>query len=116
MNAPVFSTSPERRAAYRKLVRLTAVLELEGAAPLAVRTVEVSEEGVALSSPLNIRPGRRCVVRVAVPTRPRQPMLVAQGTVTHSVLSQRDGGFRVGVQFQALPRAVQERLQSFMSD
>lgn len=116
MNSPVHATSPERRSAFRKLVRLTAVLEVEGAAPLAVRTVEVSEEGVALSSPLNIRPGGPCVVRMALPARPPQPMLAVQGRVTYSVLSQRDGGFRVGVHFLALPRSAQERLQAFMSD
>lgn len=116
MNSPVHSAPSERRSAFRKLVRLTAVLEVDGAAPLAVRTVEVSASGVALSSALNIRPGGRCLVRIALPAQPPQPMLAVQGVVTYSVLSQRDGGFRVGVQFQALPRGAQERLQAFMGD
>ena len=115
MNHPASQSASERRTTARKLTRLTAVLELPGVAPLAVRTVEVSVGGVALSCPVNLKPGQTCEVSIALPALPRQPMATLRGVITYCVLSQRDGGFRVGVQFQALSSAAQERIQAFMN-
>jgi len=115
MNQPVSQTSPERRNQARKLIRLAAELETAGGAPMPVRTVEVSMGGAALASSVNLKPGQSCRISIALPARPPQPMLDLRGTITYSVLSQRDGGFRVGVQFQALSSAAQARLQAFMA-
>lgn len=114
MTAPLTTSEPERRSGIRKLVRLSATLEMEGAAPLAARTVEISQGGVALSSPLNLKPGGRCLIRIALPAKTPQPLLAVRAAVVYSVLSQRDGGFRVGVQFQALGQAEEARLQAFL--
>lgn len=112
MNSPLTTSTPisERRSGVRKLVRLSALVEMEGLAPLSVRTVELSPGGAALSSPLNLKPGGRCLVRIALPA---QPMLAVRASVVYSVLSQRDDGFRVGIQFQSLGRAEEARLQAF---
>jgi len=115
MNHPASQSASDRRNLLRKLTRLSAVLELPGAAPLAVRTVEVSVGGAALSCPVNLKPGQTCQISIPLPARPPQPMLVLKAAITYSVLSQRDGGFRVGLQFQALSNAAQERLQAFMT-
>lgn len=115
MNSPLTTSTPisERRSGVRKLVRLSALVEMEGLAPLSVRTVELSPGGAALSSPLNLKPGGRCLVRIALPAQPPQPMLAVRASVVYSVLSQRDDGFRVGIQFQSLGKAEEARLQAF---
>jgi c-di-GMP-binding flagellar brake protein YcgR len=115
MNSPLTTTAPDRRSLVRKIARLSAVLEMDGAAPLSVRTVEVSSGGAALSCPLNLKPGGRCLVRIALPARPPLPMLAVRASIIYSVLSQRDGGFRVGIQFQALSQAEESRLQTFLN-
>lgn len=115
MNQPDSQSSSDRRDLTRKLARLAAVLDIPGRAPLSVRTVDVSLGGAALACPVNLKPGQGCQVSIALPANPPQPMLTLRCVVSHSVLSQRDGGFRVGVQFQAVSAAAQKRLQAFMA-
>lgn len=111
---PLTQDFAERRGAPRRPVRVTVALQIEGRPLLTVRTVEVSASGVGLSCPINLPLGTRCQLSFLIPLAGRPIELRMQGaTVMHSVLSQYDGGFRLGCQFVQLPSDIGQRLQAF---
>ena len=112
---PQVNDPNERRGAPRKLLRVAATVEIEGRSAMTVRTVEVSSTGVGLSCPINLPLGTRCRVSFAIPLAGnRIEVQGQQATVMNSVLSQHDGGFRLGCQFSGLPPALAARLQAYV--
>ncbi|MDD0811724.1 PilZ domain-containing protein [Curvibacter sp. RS43] len=113
MNAPI-TTLQERRIQNRKLIRVPALLELSGRPPLNVRTVELSASGLGLACAVNLAPGLTCTVRLRLIGGEGSVELALPGQLTYSVLSQRDGGFRLGVQFKNLSDDQAKRVEACM--
>ncbi|MDD0840202.1 PilZ domain-containing protein [Curvibacter sp. HBC61] len=109
------SPSVDRRIQSRKLIRVPAVLDIAGRAPLSVRTVELSASGLGLSCPVNLAPGLMCTVSFRLLGPASLTELVLPGQLTYSVLSQRDGGFRIGVQFKNLSTDNAKRLEACLT-
>ena len=73
-----------------------------GPQTLQCKTNDVSAGGVSVICPLNIFPESQLTVYMLIdPGGPTHPQVVfeAQGTVMNTVLSSKQGGFRLGIQF-----------------
>jgi c-di-GMP-binding flagellar brake protein YcgR len=113
MSSPNLDTS-ERRDSSRKILRVPVVLEIPGRAPVELRTIELSAGGLAMACPVNLASGLSCQIRFNLPGPAGQAPIQARASVIHSVLSQRDGGFRVGFQFNGLESTHASRIQAYL--
>ena len=99
----------ERRQQQRKPLRANAELLLPGAAPVTVRTLDISIGGIGVVSALNLPSGSQCVIRLASPAQSRgAPTIRIDATITHSIFTIRQDGFMIGLRFGDLsPEAVE---------
>ncbi|NML15104.1 PilZ domain-containing protein [Azohydromonas caseinilytica] len=107
------ASGPERREHARKPFSTTAYLKLPNLQVIEVHTVDLSGGGIGTVSPLNLSPGAMCEITFHV-TRDTTGVdaVVAYGRVAFSILSGREYGFLVGLQFVNLApeyRAIIER-------
>ena len=105
----------ERREHERKPLRASGQLLLPNRAPMEVRTVDLSLGGMGVVVPANLAPKLACLVRVALPLKPKGSALMeAQATVAHSVLSGNQAGFLVGLQFTSVSAASAAAIKHFL--
>lgn len=94
------TSGPERRVHARKPFSCTAYLRLPTQQVLEVHTVDLSCGGIGIVSPVNTPPGWLCDITFNVTREPSGvDHVMAQGRVAYSVLSGREYGFLVGLQF-----------------
>ncbi len=92
--------TPENRRHERRALRSQATLLLPGGMTFPVQTVDISVGGVGVLAPANARIGTRVSIRLTLPVRPvGTTTFDAPVTVVHSVLSRREEGFKIGLQF-----------------
>lgn len=107
------TSGPERRAHARKPFSCTAYLRLPTQQVLEVHTVDLSSGGIGIVSPINAQPGWLCDISFNVTREPSGvDHVTAQGRVAYSVLSGREYGFLIGLQFVNLApehRSIIER-------
>lgn len=98
----IFKPSDDRRRDERRLFRGGAVWAPVGQSPAQVRTVDLSASGIALVSSTNPPIGCRCRVHFYLPMREGGNKAVdLMATVARSSFSAAEGGFRVGLEFEA---------------
>jgi PilZ domain len=79
-------------------MRSTAQVLVPGAQPVAVRTTDLSPNGLGIVAPVNPPQGLEILLKVAIPKRPAgHHVIEVRARVMHSVFSRRDDGFRIGL-------------------
>jgi c-di-GMP-binding flagellar brake protein YcgR len=107
---------PERRQGDRKLFRGPAQLLLPTREVLRVRTLDISLGGIGLVAPSNLPRDAVCDVKFRAPLMgDRVEMLVARGRIAYSILSGKENGFLVGLQFTDIPPAALALIRSYVN-
>jgi PilZ domain len=91
----------ERREHARRTLRVHAKMLLPNKTVVAVRTIDIGAGGMGVSAPQDLRSGTAVAVQVQLPNPSggERETLLAQATVTHSVLSAAEQGFKIGLRF-----------------
>lgn len=97
MNGP----KDERRTAARQVLRTKAQLLFAQGLVLDARTLNISATGMAIVTDGPIAPGTSFALRCHVLLNGARQELVVSVRVAHSVFSNSDGGFVVGLSFAA---------------
>lgn len=109
----VGSTAPnEQRAAKRKLLKVKALLTMDGAETLVARTMDVSCEGVSLLTPEALKPGTGGMVRFEIFHDGKARLFSARSRVQYCILS--NGEYKVGFQFVSLELSAMASLAKFL--
>ena len=99
----------ERRGQERKILRANAQLRLPGVRPIEVRTLDISVGGMAVVASVNPQAGAACTICIAPVSQPRGAVSVdIRAVIVHSIFSNREDGFKIGLQFADLsPEAIE---------
>jgi c-di-GMP-binding flagellar brake protein YcgR len=93
----------DRRTTERRAFRAPALLKLPSQQVLEVRTFDISVGGIGLVVPLNLRRDSVCDVRVRAPVQAEgMEVIMARGRIAHSILSGKEKGFLIGLEFVTL--------------
>ena len=105
----------DRRRAKRTLFRSHAKLLLPDRDAIDVRTVDISNGGVGVVCPLNLLPGTPCEVHLhfrKIPIGVENVQFQAQ--IAYCVLSGREQGFLIGLQFTAPPKDALKAIDRYI--
>lgn len=106
----------ERRQSDRKLFRCPAQLLLPTREVQHVRTLDISVGGIGLVAPSNLLRDAVCEIKFRAPLLDdRVEMLVARGRIAYSILSGKENGFLVGLQFTDIAPGVLALIRRFMN-
>jgi c-di-GMP-binding flagellar brake protein YcgR len=106
----------DRRQAERKVFRALAELRLPDQQVLGVRTFDISVGGIGVVSPLNLRLESFCHVKVRAPLLGMgMDVLKLHARVVHSVLSAKESGFMLGLEFADPPPAAVSLIKQFIT-
>ncbi len=93
----------ERRRHTRRSLRGASHLQFASHPAVETRTVDVSASGLGIIAPVNPPTGMACNIRFLLPIEPgRNVTISATALVTHSVFTQAESGFKVGLMFTDL--------------
>lgn len=107
---------PDRRREDRKLFRSPAQLQLPNREVQRVRTLDISPGGIGIVSPSNLPKDVVCEIKFRAPLLgDRVEMLVARGRIAYSILSGKENGFLVGVQFTEIPPGAMALIKRFVN-
>jgi hypothetical protein len=113
----VFSTAPtERRGEDRHPYRTQVLLQLPDGQQVVGQSLDIGKGGMGIVTDLNPPTGFVLRVRLMVPAPGSRGsvMFNARTTVANSVLAGREGGFRVGLQFDPLDDASKAALNGIL--
>ena len=102
----------EQRTSPRKVLKTRALIDFDGAAPIAARTVDVGGNGVCISHSAPIQPGRACEVRFELYMDGKASLVRARSKATYCIFS--NGEYKIGFQFVNLDLAAMTLLAKFM--
>jgi c-di-GMP-binding flagellar brake protein YcgR len=81
-----------------------------------VRTLDISVGGIGLVAPTNLPLNAVCDIKFRAPVQSdRIEMLLARGRVAYSILSGKENGFLVGLQFTDIPPASLALIKRYMN-
>lgn len=95
MSAP----NDDRRQATRKVLRAKVQLLLRNSLLLDARALNLSISGMAIAADGPIAPGTAVALRCFLPLGGSKMELLTQARVVHSVFSNAEGGFAIGLVF-----------------
>jgi hypothetical protein len=96
-----------RREHQRKILRTHARLLLPSKEIVTVRTYDISAGGLGVAAGISLIANTQVGVQVQLPRGDGgREMLMAQAVVTHSVLSQAEQGFKIGLRFMLSPHSL----------
>jgi hypothetical protein len=112
--ASIEPAGAERRIDPRKVMRVRARVSVEGDAPLDAQTVDLSLNGVSITSTQQVNVGAQCSVElgVSVPEIGSPPVL---RTVVRYCGRMSEGRFRVGMQFIAVSAEAAKLLTAVLA-
>lgn len=102
----------ERKRAGRRIVKVRAVLAMEGQAPLQGRTTEVGVDGVSVALERPLRVGQAGHLGFDLLVEGRRTPIAARARVHYCVFG--SGEFRAGLQFLHLDTAAASDLARFL--
>lgn len=103
----------DRRAHDRYPLRTEVLVGAPDGSRHVSRMLDIGKGGMALVVPFNAAVGTTLHVQARLPTRPKgNAVFEARAVVVNCVLSNADGGFRIGIQFHPLGARAQEVLTS----
>jgi hypothetical protein len=100
----------EVRRAQRKLLRVTAQIELPNGKSLPGHTVDISQEGVGFCSPFAVEVDQSCTLILALDACGSQSLLTLTGHIRHCTRQPDQTSFRIGMQFSGLDGRAREIL------
>jgi len=98
----------ERRRYFRCPVVLPAVLRSREGGELQCKTLNISENGMALTAPIALKPGSEVAVAFTLPDQPTR-------FTTESKVCWSDGSGRLGLQFLNLSQQQKSELQNWLA-
>ena len=110
--APPNETS-NRRSFQRKAIRQAATI-VHADQAMAVRTWDLSVDGMSLVTPRPVPPGRHCTVTFAIPQQGGDRTITAPLKIVYSSYTGPEA-FKVGAVFSNLDADVAEAISSFVS-
>ena len=106
----------ERRAHVRQPLRTSAALVLPDGRLLIARTLDIGAEGAAVVADIDPGDAETLTVKIRLPARPSGSRLFqAKGRVVARVLTGREVGFRLSLQFDALGVNASRALAGFLA-
>lgn len=104
----------QRRKQQRRAIRGMGSFVLPGS-QIEVRLLDISTQGMGVVAPLPMPIGTRCSARFGLPNESGRLPVQLDATVIGCVLSGNDGGFRLGMQFSALPSATRSAIEDYVT-
>jgi hypothetical protein len=102
----------EQRTSPRKVLKTRALVAFDGAEPLVARTVDVGANGVCLSYPAPIQPGRACQLSFDLFIDGKPGTIETRSKATYCIFS--NGAYKIGFQFVNLDLAAMTLLAKFL--
>lgn len=107
------SGAAERRQVPRRVCRVKVAVQLEDQSLLAGRTVDLSQEGLALLLPRPLPPGSVCRVDFALYVDGVHRAVAAAAEVSNCVFLRDD--VRIGLRFTSLDKNTKKMLSAFVA-
>ena len=104
--------STEQRQSTRKILKVKALLALDGQPPTRVRTVDIAANGVSVSLQDPMQPGQVGQIQLDVLVDGRPAPIVARVKAMYCIFS--GGEFKVGFQFINLDLSTMTQLSRFL--
>ncbi|KQY88268.1 PilZ domain-containing protein [Pelomonas sp. Root1444] len=89
----------DRRSGSRQVLRTKAQLLFQEGLLLEARTLNLSISGMAIVADGPVAPGTTFALRCFLPVAGSKVELVTQARVVHSIFSNAEGGFAIGIVF-----------------
>ncbi|WP_298232721.1 PilZ domain-containing protein [uncultured Azohydromonas sp.] len=106
----------DRRLGERKKFRAPALLRLPDRQVIEVRTFDISVGGIGVVTPMNLRQDVVCDIRVRPPILSEgMEVLLARGRIAHSILSGKEKGFLIGLEFVEIASSMREIIKQYVS-
>ncbi len=106
----------DRRSSERKAFKAPALLRLPDQQVIEVRTTDISVGGIGVVTPMNLRQDAVCDIRVRPPIFTEDMgLIVARGRIAHSILSGREKGFLIGLQFLEIPSSMADLIKQYVN-
>lgn len=110
------SVGMDRRTTERRAFRAPALIKLPSQQLLEVRTFDISVGGIGFVAPLNLRRDLLCDLRVRAPVLTQGPdMLLARGRIAHCILSGKERGFLIGLEFVNLGDIFLSQIKQYVN-
>ena len=103
----------ERRAHPRKPLRTAATLTAMGR-QVPARTLDISKEGLGITSDLNVPVGTKCTIAFSLLIGPRGHPVHLNAIAADTVMSGFDG-FRIGLSLQSLSPHDRNLIEQFLA-
>lgn len=104
--------SVEQRQGARKILRAKAMLVMDGAGPVAARTLDVGPGGMSAVVADPVPTGKQGKVLFELFYDGKAHIIEARTAVSHCIFS--SAGFKVGLTFMNLDMAVSSAISKFM--
>ncbi|MFZ4875182.1 PilZ domain-containing protein [Janthinobacterium sp. Mn2066] len=104
--------SVEQRQGARKILRTRAMLVMDGAGPVAARTLDVGPGGMSAVVTEPVPAGKQGKVLFELFLEGKAQIIEARTAVSHCIFS--SAGFKVGLTFLHLDMAVMSAISRFM--
>jgi hypothetical protein len=102
-----------RRSGDRVALRTSAVLGLSDGRVIPARTLDIGKGGAGVVCDMNLIVGTLVSIRMNLSSNlPGGAVFEATATVSNCTLSNKDGGFRLGLQFNPLSAAAASALRA----
>ncbi len=114
-SSPWANASVDRRQTERKRFRALGELRLPNQQVVPMRTFDISVDGIGVVSSLNLRLETLCWIKVRAPILGAgMDVLQLHARVTHSVLSAKEAGFMLGMDFENPPAAAVSLIRQYV--
>lgn len=102
----------EQRTSPRKVLKTRAVITFDGAAPLVGRTIDVGANGVCISYPAPIQPGRACELSFELYMDGKSSSVKTRSKASYCIFS--SGEYKIGFQFVNVDLSAMTLLARFL--
>lgn len=102
----------EQRTSARKILKVKVVVAMDGHAPMLVRTVDISANGVSISVPEPMQAGLAGQLSFDLLVEGKSVPIAARVKAKHCIFS--SGDFKVGFQFLNLDLNAMTQLSRFL--
>ncbi len=105
----------EKRGFERKSLRGKALISIHNHGPILVKTIDISEGGIAVVAERNPKPETACVIQVEIPLHDGKKYGIhSKAVVMHSIYSRQENGFKIGLKFLDLSDEKKHLIQNFI--
>jgi c-di-GMP-binding flagellar brake protein YcgR len=106
----------DRRTSARRAFRAPALLRLPDRQVLEVRTFDISVGGIGVVTPFNLKAAGVCDIRVRPPILTGGvDVLLARARIAHSILSGKEKGFMIGLEFTEIASDLADLIKQYVS-